>query len=83
MSIDNATPAEWDRAAKATQRQVGGDHYKRFNIQPIDFIMDNELDWCEANVIKYVTRWQYKNGIEDLRKAMHYLQLLIERESNL
>lgn len=83
MSIDNATPAEWDRAAKATQRQVGGDHYKRFNIQPIDFIMDNELDWCEANVVKYVTRWQYKNGIEDLRKAMHYLQLLIERENNL
>jgi hypothetical protein len=83
MSIDNATPAEWDRAAKATQRQVGGDHYKRFNIQPIDFIMDNELEWCEANVVKYVTRWQYKNGIEDLRKAMHYLQLLIERENNL
>lgn len=83
MSIDNATPEEWDRAAKATQRQVGGDHYKRFNIQPIDFIMDNELDWCEANVIKYVTRWQYKNGIEDLRKAMHYLQLLIERENAL
>jgi hypothetical protein len=83
MSIDNATPDEWDRAGKATQRQVGGDHYKRFNIQPIDFIMDNELDWCEANVIKYVTRWQYKNGIEDLRKAMHYLQLLIERENAL
>ncbi len=83
MSIDNATPAEWDRVAKATQRQVGGDHYKRFNIQPIDFIMDNELDWCEANVVKYVTRWQYKNGMEDLRKAMHYLQLLIERENNL
>lgn len=83
MSIDDATPAEWDRAAKATQRQVGGDHYKRFNIQPIDFIMDNELEWCEANVVKYVTRWQYKNGIEDLRKAMHYLQLLIERENNL
>jgi len=83
MSIDNATPAEWDRAAKATQRQVGGDHYKRFNIQPIDFIMDNELDWCEANVVKYVTRWQYKNGMEDLRKAMHYLQLLIERENSL
>ena len=97
MSIDNATPEEWDtltalnnlsiRRKKddvpATGRQVGGDHYKRFNIQPIDFIIDNELGWCEANVVKYVTRWQYKNGMEDLRKAMHYLQLLIERENAL
>ena len=97
MSIDNATPEEWDTVAAlnnlsirrkkedvpAKGRQVGGDHYKRFNIQPIDFIIDNELGWCEANVVKYVTRWQYKNGMEDLRKAMHYLQLLIERENAL
>jgi len=77
MSIDNASPQEWDNARK---RQVGGNHYSRYNIQPIDFIMDNNLDWCEANVVKYITRWRDKNGVEDLRKAMHYIQLLIDRE---
>jgi len=80
MSIDDATPEEWDRASK---RQVGGNHYSRYNIQPIDFILDNELDWCEANVVKYITRWRDKNGVEDLRKALHYLHLLIEREQSL
>jgi hypothetical protein len=77
MSIDNVLPQEWDNARK---RQVGGNHYSRYNIQPIDFIIDNNLDWCEANVVKYITRWRDKNGLEDLRKAMHYIQLLIDRE---
>jgi hypothetical protein len=77
MSIDNALPQEWDNARK---RQVGGNHYSRYNIQPIDFIIDNNLDWCEANVVKYITRWRDKNGLEDLRKALHYIQLLIDRE---
>jgi hypothetical protein len=77
MSIDNVLPQEWDNARK---RQVGGNHYSRYNIQPIDFIIDNNLDWCEANVVKYITRWRDKNGVEDLRKAMHYIQLLIDRE---
>ena len=77
MSIDSASPQEWDNARK---RQVGGKHYSRYNIQPIDFIIDNNLDWCEANVVKYITRWRDKNGVEDLRKAMHYIQLLIDRE---
>jgi|TARA_R100001463_G_scaffold128018_1_gene186396 hypothetical protein len=77
MSIDNATPKQWDDARK---RQVGGHHYARYNIQPIDFIIDNNLDWCEANVVKYITRWRDKNGVEDLRKAMHYIQLLLDRE---
>jgi hypothetical protein len=80
MSIDDVSPEDWDRAYK---RQVGGSHYARYNIQPIDFIIDNNLDWCEANVVKYITRWRDKNGIEDLRKAMHYIQMLIERESSM
>ena len=77
MSIDEATPQQWDNARK---RQVGGNHYSRYTTQPIDFIIDNNLDWCEANVVKYITRWRDKNGVEDLRKAMHYIQLLIDRE---
>ena len=80
MSIDDASTEARDRAYK---RQVGGNHYSRYNIQPIDFIIDNNLDWCEANVVKYITRWRDKNGLEDLRKAMHYIQLLIERESSM
>ena len=62
--------------------QIGGAHYKNLKIQPIDYILDNNLGYCEANIIKYVTRWRDKNGIEDLRKAKHYIDILIERECN-
>ena len=61
-------------------KQVGGNHYNRYEIQPIDFIIANNLDWCEANAVKYITRWKDKNGVEDLRKAIHYLEMLIQRE---
>ena len=62
----------------AKKHQVGGDHYHVQAIQPIDFILANEMDFCEGNIIKYVTRWKFKNGIEDLKKARHYLDFLIE-----
>lgn len=58
--------------------QVGGSHYKDMAIQPIDYIMRNRLDYCEGNIVKYVSRYRYKNGIEDLRKARHYIDMLIE-----
>tara|TARA_R110002126_G_scaffold162366_5_gene310289 strand:+ start:175 stop:408 length:234 start_codon:yes stop_codon:yes gene_type:complete len=64
----------------AMQTQVGGRHYKDMEIQPIDFIIKNNIGWCESNAIKYLCRWKYKNGVEDLRKAKHYIELLIERE---
>jgi hypothetical protein len=60
--------------------QIGGEHYKGQGIQPIDYIMANELDFCEGNVVKYVTRWRYKNGVQDLKKARHYLDFLIAAE---
>jgi len=63
-----------------TETQVGGDHYARNVIQPIDFIIGNELGWCEGNAVKYIARHQFKNGRQDLEKAIHYLYLLIERE---
>ena len=66
----------------AKKYQVGGDHYHSQNIQPIDYILENELDFCEGNVIKYVTRWKFKNGVEDLKKARHYLDFLIEHEES-
>jgi len=58
--------------------QVGGSHYKEMKIQPIDYIVENEKPYREANVIKYVSRYKSKNGLEDLQKARHYLDLLIE-----
>jgi len=66
--------------SSATNIQIGGAHYKNLKIQPIDYIIENGLGYCEANIIKYVTRWRDKNGIEDLRKAKHYIDILIERE---
>jgi hypothetical protein len=58
--------------------QIGGSHYKDMKIQPIDYIVENEIPYREANIIKYVSRHKAKNGIEDLRKARHYLDMLIE-----
>ena len=51
-------------------------------IQPIDFIVKNGLSYLEGNVVKYVSRWRKKGGIEDLRKAKHYIELLIEEAAN-
>ena len=71
---------EEDEAFSALNTQVGGSHYKDKGIQPIIYIHANELGFCEGNVVKYVTRWRDKNGVADLRKAIHYLELLIELE---
>lgn len=60
--------------------QIGGQHYKGFKIQPIEFIHANSIPFCEANVIKYLCRWRNKNGKEDLHKARHYIDLLIQME---
>ena len=65
---------------KATDMQIGGDHYSKMEIQPIEYIMKNKMPYCEANVIKYLSRWRSKNGIVDLRKAKHYIDMLIDAE---
>ena len=65
----------------AKDKQVGGDHYKNLKIQPVEYIMANNLNYCEGNVIKYVTRYKQKGGIIDLEKAKHYIDLLIEQEA--
>lgn len=58
--------------------QVGGNHYQKYEIQPIEFIVKNNIPFLEANVIKYIVRYKDKNGLEDLKKAKHYLEMLIE-----
>lgn len=59
--------------------QIGGQHYKNKKIQPITYIMENDLGFCEGNIVKYITRYKDKNGIEDLMKARHYIDFLIEK----
>ena len=56
-------------------RQVGGSHYKHFTIQPFEFISKNDLTFFQGNVIKYVCRYRFKNGVEDLEKIIHYCEL--------
>ena len=63
---------------KANDIQVSGTHYKKKVIQPWDFIAANQLGYFEGNIVKYVSRWKDKGGIEDLRKARHYLDKLIK-----
>lgn len=61
--------------------QVAGNHYKDLAIQPVEYIHANNIGYFEGNVIKYVSRWRAKNGIKDLEKAKHYIELLIELET--
>ena len=63
---------------RATQRQIGGKHYKDFKIQPIEFITKNKLSFIQGNIIKYVCRFNKKNVNEDIDKAIHYCELLKE-----
>ncbi len=66
----------------ALGNQVAGDHYKSMVIQPVEFCQKNNLNLCEASVVKYVCRHKSKNGAEDIKKAIHFLELLLELEYN-
>ena len=72
---------EAQTSKSALETQVGGNHYKDLKIQPIEFIHANNIPFCEANAIKYLCRWRHKNGKQDLLKARHYIDLLIELEN--
>ena len=63
---------------KATDKQVGGSHYKDMPIQPVQYIHANGLSFLEGNVVKYITRHKTKNGKADVEKALHYCQLILE-----
>lgn len=65
---------------KASETQIGGGHYAKFKIQPTEFIYENNVPFIEGNIIKYVMRHRDKNGIEDLKKAKHYIELLMQYE---
>ena len=93
MSIDNIKPEnyhddltdqDWDKQidAKASNRQVGGDHYKKLAIQPAEYCYKNNLNNLESEAISYITRNRLKNGSADIKKAIHTLELLLEYTDN-
>ena len=69
------------QAMKATLKQVGGSHYKDCKIQPVEFIVGNDLTFLEGNIIKYVTRHRRKGeGRKDIEKVIHYAEMILEME---
>jgi hypothetical protein len=62
----------------ALDKQVGGSHYKDLAIQPVEFCQRNRLNFCESEAIKYITRHRFKNGRQDIEKAIHCLELLLQ-----
>lgn len=65
---------------KANEGQVGGKHYKTQKIQHWDFVLESGLPYMEAQIVKYLSRWQQKGGREDIQKALHFLEKLVEWE---
>ena len=79
MNIVNEVDYQYDEG-NAMTKQVGGDHYSKLAIQPVEYITKNKLTYLQGNVIKYITRYKDKNGLQDLQKARHYVDMLIELE---
>ena len=75
-----AGPAQQPPPPRANDRQEGGAHYKARRYETWDVILDWNLGYLDGNAVKYLSRWRLKNGIEDLKKARHYLDKLIEVE---
>ena len=81
--MSNKTSLEGDRATeRATNKQIGGNHYKSFAIAPIEFISKNNLSFIQGCIIKYICRFDKKNGVEDLDKIIHYCELQKELLQN-
>ena len=75
MAVSGDTGNAWDK-------QVGGGHYKQYAIQPAQFALANGLDYAQSNAIKYIVRHKDKNGVQDLDKAIHYIELLKQHHYN-
>ena len=70
--------AKYGKKTDALDKQEGGNHYKDMAIQPVEFITANNLGFLEGNVVKYICRHHAKNGAEDIKKAIHYCELLLQ-----
>ena len=65
---------------RARDRQEGGNHYHKSDVQLVDYLIPNNIPFCEGSVMKYVARHREKNGKEDLLKAIHYIEMIMEAE---
>ena len=77
LKVNNVNPLDEKRKDNIKKP----DHYNKGGIEPIEYITKNKLSYCEGNVIKYITRWRYKGGLEDLKKAKQYIDFIIEKET--
>ena len=78
-SIPNTASSPVYQPVKRNWQKQGSEHYKEGAIQPLEYIIANKLDFCEGNVVKYITRWRKKGTpLEDLKKVKHYVEILIE-----
>lgn len=79
--LDKEQIDNWDKlGGGALTSQEGGEHYKKHAIQPIEYTHANGLNFCEGNIVKYITRHRDKNGAEDIRKIIHYAELILQLE---
>ena len=76
--IDNLKEFNENKRMENNDHQIGGNHYKVMKIEPVTFIIENDIPFVEGNIIKYVCRWKSKGGVEDLKKARHYIDMLIK-----
>jgi hypothetical protein len=81
--VESGVDIEWEdvlveQELTALAKQEGGNHYKDMAIQPVEFITANNLGFLEGNVVKYICRHHAKNGAEDIKKAIHYCELLLQ-----
>ncbi len=80
MSADEVDRMRGKPVKPSLDKQVGGGHYKDLKIQPIEYIVANDLSWCEGNIVKYITRHKLKGGKADVEKVIHYAEMLLELE---
>lgn len=76
--VDQLTSAGWSPATDSGDKVLKPQHYERYPIEPTYFIVENSVDWLRGNFLKYVCRFPYKGGVEDLKKAMRYVAMLIQ-----
>lgn len=69
-----------ERKVNSLSTQVGGNHYKTMEIQPVEYILKNKLGWCEGNIVKYISRHRQKGERKDIEKVIHYAQMILDTE---
>lgn len=78
VKSDESIREDYQSKPSSLTVQEGGDHYKTLKIQPVEYIVANGLDFLEGNVVKYITRHKQKNGAQDIKKVIHYCNLILD-----